>query len=210
MEKLVKSDLKSIIQSIWKTMIQSKEILTELDSAMGDGDLGITMSEGFEELYNKFDDIETEDLGMVLVKLGMFMNAKVPSTMGTLISTCLIKGGKAIRGFNELGLDEIVSAGRAAVNGVMEIGKSKLGEKTMLDALDPAVGALESSSKAEGLNIAFEKAYLAAKEGVELTKEIKSVHGRAAYYGEKSINRPDAGATAIMYIFRGINNYFQS
>lgn len=210
MEAIKKIFIKDILGNIVNTMLEAKDYLTELDSAMGDGDLGLTMNNGFGCLYNEFDKIEATDMGNVLMKLGMIMNTNVPSTMGTLISICLIKGAKEAKGKEELTLNDLVAVGRAAVKGVMEKGKTKLGDKTMLDALNPAVEALAEASK-EGLSLenAFEKAYEAAEEGVEYTKQLKSVHGRAAYYGEKSLGRPDSGAVAVMFIFKGINSSFK-
>jgi dihydroxyacetone kinase-like protein len=144
------------------------------------------------------------------MKLGMKMNSVVPSTMGTLISTCFIKSAKEAKGKTEVGILDVAKMGRAAVNGVMERGKAKIGDKTMIDALNPAIEALEKIVD-ENITIkeAFEKAYEAAKAGVENTKTMKSVHGRAAYYGEKSLGRPDSGAVAVMFIFKGITESFK-
>lgn len=205
MENITKLFIKDILECIVGVLYEQKDYLTELDSAMGDGDLGITMTTGFKYLYEEFDKIESNDLGNIFMKLGMLMNSKVPSTMGTLISICLIKGAKEAKGKEELTLEDLTSIGKAAINGVMEKGRAKIGDKTMLDALYPAVEALEQSLKSEvNIKEAFKMAYEAAEQGVENTKELKSVHGRAAYYGEKSLGRPDSGAVAVMLIFKGI------
>lgn len=99
--------------------------------------------------------------------------------------------------------------GKAAVDGVMQRGGSKIDDKTMLDALAPAINALEQSlSENKTLAEAQQAAYQASIEGVEKTKTLKSVHGRAAYYNEQSIGKQDPGATAVMYIFRGIAKSF--
>ena len=99
----------------------------------------------------------------------------------------------------------MVAMGKAAVAGVMDRGKSKPGDKTMLDALHPAVEALSKAAEAgDSLADAWQKAYEAARDGVEQTKSMQSVHGRAAYYQEKSIGRQDPGATAMMYIVSGV------
>jgi len=210
MEKLNKSFMKVVLGEIAKVMEEQKEYLIELDGAMGDGDLGLTMSSGFKAVYEEIDNVDSEDMGTLLMKLGMKMNSVVPSTMGTLISTCFIKSSKEARGKIEVDLLDIARMGRAAVNGVMERGKAKIGHKTMLDALNPAVESLENSAQV-GIAIkeAFEKSYEAAKNGVENTKTMKSVHGRAAYYGDKSLGRPDSGAVAVMFIFKGILKSFK-
>lgn len=200
---IIKNILKGIVDSVEK----EKEYLIELDGSMGDGDLGLTMYNGFTALYEEIDNIDSSELGMTVMKLGMKMNSVVPSTMGTLVTVCMIRGAKTLRGKETITLDDLIEFGEAAVNGVKEVGKTEVGNKTMLDALAPAVEGLKEA-KEEGLSIkdAINKAYEKASEGVEKTKELKSVHGRAAYYGDNSIGRPDPGATAIKFIIRGIKD----
>lgn len=200
-----REDIKNMLLSISKVMNDEKDHLTELDSVMGDGDLGISMSKGFQILCDQFDSVEADDLGKLLMKLGMLMNGNVPSTMGTLISICFIKAARIGKGKKELNQEDLALMGQAAVAGVMERGKAKVGDKTMLDALVPAVDALsEAAAKGLTLKEAFKLAYEKATDGVETSKKLKAVFGRAAYYGDKSIGSQDSGATAISYIFKGI------
>ncbi len=209
METVNKEKLKEILNHILSSLQDAKEELITLDGAMGDGDLGLTMCKGFEAVCKEIDVLDENDMGKLMMKLGMKMNSVVPSTMGTLISTCFVKAAPKAKGKTELTLEDLAAMGRAAVNGVMQRGGSKIGDKTMLDALHPAVCALEAAA-ANGKTIAQaqKEAYEAAISGVEKTKTLKSVHGRAAYYSEKSIGKQDPGATAVMYIFRGIANAF--
>jgi len=209
MTKIDKASLKNILGGISNVMNEEKGYLIELDGAMGDGDLGITMTTGFKTVYEEIDNISSDDLGVILMKLGVKMNSVAPSTMGTLISTCFLKSAKEVKDKTEIDLSDIARMGRASVNGVMERGKAKVGQKTMLDSLNPAVEALEKAAEENlGFKEAFERAYEAAKDGVENTKTIQSVHGRAAYYGEKSLGHPDSGAVAVMFIFKGILQSF--
>lgn len=200
---VIKSILKGIVDSVEK----EKEYLIELDGAMGDGDLGLTMYNGFSTLYEEIDNIDHTDLGMTVMKLGMKMNSVVPSTMGTLVSVCMIRGAKTLKDKEVITLDDLIEFGDAAVNGVKEVGKTDVGNKTMLDALYPAVEGLKEA-KIQGLSIkdAINIAYEKAAAGVEKTKELKSVHGRAAYYGDNSVGKPDPGATAVKFIIRGIKD----
>jgi dihydroxyacetone kinase-like protein len=207
METIKKAELKKILESITATMEKAKEELIALDALVGDGDLGLTMCKGFQAIRAEFDKIDEPDMGKLIMKLGMKMNSEVPSTMGTLVSICFVKAGTKAKGKTELNLADLVEMGRAALQGVMERGQSKVGDKTMLDALNPAVEALAAASEArKSLAEAQEAAYQAAAEGTQKTKAMKSVHGRAAYYSEKSIGRQDPGATAMMYIIKGIAN----
>ena len=200
-----KEELTQILDSIVAVMEGAKEELIELDGAMGDGDLGLTMVKGFTAVAEEIRALDETDMGKIMMKLGMKMNATVPSTMGTLVSVCFSKAAPAAKGKSELTLQGLGPLGRGAVAGVMERGKSKPGDKTMLDALHPAVEALgAAAASGDTLSDAWQKAYDAAKDGVEKTKTMQSVHGRAAYYQEKSVGRQDPGATAMMYIVSGI------
>lgn len=195
----------TVLDSVLQAMEGAKEELIELDGSMGDGDLGLTMVKGFESLCAEIREQTETDMGKLMMKLGMKMNATVPSTMGTLVSTCFMKAGPAAKGKTEIDLADMVAMGHGAVKGVMERGKTKVGNKTMLDALAPTVEALDEASKAgKSLAAAWQDAATAAEKGVEATKSMQSVHGRAAYYREKSIGRQDPGATAVMYIVRGV------
>ena len=185
-----KEELTQILDSIVAVMEGAKEELIELDGAMGDGDLGLTMVNGFTAVAEEIRALDETDMGKIMMKLGMKMNATVPSTMGTLISVCFIKAAPAAKGKTELTLQDMVKMGQGAVAGVMERGKSKPGDKTMLDALHPAVEALgAAAASGDTLSDAWQKAYDAAKD---------------AYYQEKSVGRQDPGATAMMYIVSGI------
>ena len=210
MEKITKEELVKIFDSIAAVMEEAKEELIRLDGSMGDGDLGLTMCSGFNAVKEEIRRLDEPDLGKLIMKLGMKMNSTVPSTMGTLVATCFLKAAPKAKGKTELVLADMAEMGKGAVQGVMERGKTKQGEKTMLDALAPAAEALEKAS-AEGKSIAaaWEAAAAAAADGVEKTKSMQSVHGRAAYYREQSIGKQDPGATAMMYIIRGIARALQ-
>ncbi|EFR39817.1 dihydroxyacetone kinase, L subunit [Selenomonas sp. oral taxon 137 str. F0430] len=211
MDIVRKEELTQILDEIVRVMEGAKEELLELDGAMGDGDLGLTMVHGFTAVAEEIRALDETDMGKLMMKLGMKMNSTVPSTMGTLIATCFLKAAPAAKGKTQLTLADLAEMGKGAVAGVMERGKSKPGDKTMLDALYPAVEALGAAAAAgDSLAAAWKKAYEAAKDGVEKTKSMQSVHGRAAYYQEKSIGRQDPGATAVMYMIKGIAQAVQS
>lgn len=210
MDKINKDILKNILKSIVNQINDDKGLLTELDASSGDGDLGVTMAKGFKSIYEEMDNIKSDDMGMIFMKLGIKMNETVPSTMGTLISICLLKSAKEVKGLKEIGTAEIAKMSKAAVDGICEKGKVKVGERTMLDALYPVSESLEKSSKEKvTLEETFERAFKAAECGAEETKKLKPVHGRAAYYADKITGKPDSGAVAVMSIFNGIKNSFE-
>lgn len=204
-------DIKGIFFSVSKEMEANKELLTELDAAIGDGDLGLTMCAGFSKIAETMRGMEETTVGRVLAASGMVMNKTVPSTMGTILSTAMLKMGIFAKDMREVGFEAVVPLCEAGLNGIMGIGKSKPGDKTVLDSLYPALEAFKASL-AGGADIAgaCAEAYRAAAEGAERTKEMKSVHGRGAWYGEKSIGRQDPGATAGMLIVKGISGWYGS
>ncbi|WP_315121086.1 dihydroxyacetone kinase subunit DhaL [uncultured Clostridium sp.] len=210
MESINIIQVKEILNKISEVMDESKDYLIELDSAMGDGDLGLTMSEGFRAIVEEMDKVEGKDIGAFIGKMGMVMGNTVPSTMGTLMATAMMKGGKAIKGLEKISLKDMVDFGYAAIDGIKMRGKAEVGDKTILDSIYPAVESLKKSyEKQLCFKEAFENAYDAAEIGVIMTKDMKSKFGRAAYYGEESIGKQDPGATAAMLLFKGIYLYFK-
>ncbi|MFA7428462.1 dihydroxyacetone kinase subunit L, partial [Mesotoga sp.] len=149
-----------------------------LDAAIGDGDLGITIRKGCMAIIETLKTFQTEDTGALIKKCGIQFNQANPSTFGVLTASAFIEGGKKVLGKESLTLDEIAGMFRAALEGIMKRGKAKTGEKTMLDALEPAVEALEkAASEDKSISEAFEKAAEAAEDGLERTKDMEAKKG---------------------------------
>jgi phosphoenolpyruvate---glycerone phosphotransferase subunit DhaL len=208
MERFTRSDIKGIFSRLSAIMLENRDWLIELDGALGDGDLGITMSSGFAKVAETLGGSEEGDIGKLLAQAGMVMAKTVPSTMGTLLASGFMRGGKALAGKGELDLKDFLLFLEGFDEAIMARGKSKPGDKTILDSLNPAVLALgdalrSGASLGEGLDSAFQ----AAKKGVEDTKAMVSKHGRAAYYQEKSLGHQDPGATVGMLIIEGFADY---
>ena len=211
MNKLNSSDLKSLFAKVKDIMIENKDWLFELDSAMGDGDLGITMSTGFSKVYEIISVLEEEDVGRVFIKVGMTLAETVPSTLGTLMATGFMRAGTIVKGKSEVNLSDSVLMASAFVEGIMARGKTEPKEKTIIDSLYPAFQALKLASE-DGINLkeGFKKAYEAAKDGVEATKEMLPKHGRAVWYGVKSIGKKDPGAVAGMLLIKAFYEYLEN
>lgn len=211
MNKLNSSDLEGLFAKVKDVMIENKDWLFELDSAMGDGDLGITMSTGFSKVYEMISALEEEDIGKTFMKVGMTLAETVPSTLGTLIATGFMRAGKTIQGKTEVDLANSVLMASVFVEGIIERGKAKPGEKTIIDSLYPAFQALKlASEEGRDLKEGFKKAYEAAKGGVEDTKEMLPKHGRVVWYREKSIGKKDPGAVAGMLLIKAFYEYLES
>ena len=203
--------LKRVFDHLKKTMDHHRERLIELDSTMGDGDLGITMQKAFTAANTAAQNFEGADLGKLMLQIGMKIATEAPSTMGTLLARGFMKGGQSIAGIQEMDLGSISSFFDAFMQGIMEAGKTKPGNKTIIDALNPAVEALrEAAAQDKSLIEGLSAAYSAARKGTESTKNMVAQHGRAAYYGQKSVGAIDAGAVVgelmVYGFYTGVNN----
>lgn len=208
MNTLRAKEIKQIFNALADLMSEKKEWLIELDGIMGDGDLGLTMSTGFIKASEGLKDFEEQDVGKLFAKAGMIFAQSVPSTMGTLMATGLMKGGKAIQGKQEVYLSDMAQMLNEFVEGIMARGKAKPGDKTIIDSLYPAVQALKSAAEEQkSLKEGLTLAYQAAVQGVEETKNMISKHGRAAYYQEKSLGKQDPGATVGMLFIKAFADY---
>ncbi len=202
MEKLRIKDIQSIIHQIKNIIDSNQEKLMELDSVMGDGDLGFTMTKAFAAAHEEADKSEEKIPGKLLTRLGMVIAKTSPSTMGTLVATGLMKGGKSIESFEEIGPEELAVFFEAFVRSIMERGKSVPGNKTIIDTLFPAAEALRLSVS-ETLVKSISAAREASLKGLEASTKMKAQHGRAAYYQDDSIGKQDGGATVGTYIVEG-------
>lgn len=202
MNALTRDDVIGILKNLKQLFNDNKDYLVELDGKMGDGDLGLTMSKAFTAAYDELMGTEETDIGKILVKAGMLMAKAAPSTMGTLMATGFMRGGKAISGKIQISTADLADFFQAFVAGIMERGKAKPGEKTIIDSLKPAADTLAQLSKEDAAE-ALRKALLAAESGLESTRNMVAQHGRIAYYKEKSMGEKDPGAIAGVILMKG-------
>jgi dihydroxyacetone kinase-like protein len=204
MDALTTADLKAIVARIAEIMVEKKEELIRLDGAVGDGDLGLTMEKAFTVARDEAEKLEEPDAGKFALKIGAAIARAAPSTMGTLLATGFMSGGKAVSGLTSLGLKEMAAFFEAFVAGIMQRGKSKPGEKTLVDVLHPAAEALrEAAGAGETLQEGFRRCRLAADEGLLRSRDMVAQHGRVAYYQEQSRGKEDPGAVAATYVVAG-------
>jgi dihydroxyacetone kinase len=201
--------LRQAMDSVSKVMTANRDYLVELDQQNGDGDLGISMAAGFKAVSDYLAAGEEKDLGRILMKCGGVFNEAAPSSLGTIISFGFMGMARALKGKEEAGAAELAAAMEAGLANIMEKAKSKPGEKTILDSLFPAVGALKAGA-AGGRAAMYQAAARAAAEGSEATRSMRPVHGRAAYYGDKSIGVLDGGSAAGKLIFQGLEEWARS
>ncbi len=195
------NDFKKVLTKIALIIEENKDYLIQLDQQNGDGDLGISMTNGFNSISKLASESEVSNLGALIMPLAINFNETAPSSLGTILSFGLMGMAKQLKGKTDISVLELGEALDAGINNIMLKAKSKRGEKTILDSLIPAIEVIKDQHDNKDV---FELAYNAAKEGSQKTKEMKSVHGRAAYYSEKSIGTLDGGSVVGELIFKGI------
>lgn len=173
--------------------------LNRLDSALGDGDFGASMLRGVQAITNKMQGIADKDIGVIFKTIGMALVSAMGGTSGPLLGTMFIQMGGKTAGKQSLSLTEWTDALQAGIDGIMARGKAQVGDKTMLDALVPALDALNAADGTD-LIAALRQSAEAAKQGRDDTANIIAKKGRASYVGERGLGNIDPGAANI-YLF---------
>jgi len=193
------------LENMCDTIENEKEYLSDLDDAIGDGDHGVNMAKCFREVKKKLTESSAEDVGTLFKDVGMVVLNSVGGAMGALYGTFFLKLSQESAGKSEINLSDLVGIFQTGEQGILDIGKANLGDKTLIDTLSPAVRAIEAAEK-DGKPLAgaladFEQA---AKQGMESTKDMLAKMGRASRLGERTIGHQDAGATSCYFILRSL------
>ena len=191
------------IRAFAAAVAENKEYLTELDSAIGDADHGINMNRGMQAVLGKLDAGEAADVGALLKTVGMTLVSTVGGASGPLYGTLFLQMGTSAAGKSDLSGEDWAAALAAGVAGVQRRGKAELGDKTMIDALVPAVEAVRSALAAGStLDEALRRSAEAARDGMTATIPLVARKGRASYLGERSADHQDPGATSSWLLLR--------
>jgi dihydroxyacetone kinase-like protein len=183
---------------------EQRDYLTQLDAAIGDADHGTNMDRGFTAVVAKLDGLDGTP-GKLLTTAGSTLVSTVGGASGPLWGTALRRAGRSLGDAEDFGGPELVAALDAALAGVVELGAAQEGEKTMVDALAPAVRALRARLEGGGdLNDALADARAAGEEGMRATTPLQASKGRASYLGERSIGHQDPGATSTALIIAAL------
>lgn len=201
------AEIIKILGKISEVMDRNKAFLSELDAAIGDGDHGLNMSKGFSAVMEKLKDDNGSNIGDILKKTGMALVANVGGASGPLYGTAFMKAAAVVNGKDSINMEDFIKMMEEALAGIKMRGKGESGEKTMIDAIQPALTALKASAD-QGMSReeCFYSSKEAAQEGVEYTKTIAATKGRASYLGERSIGHQDPGATSSFLILDTIYN----
>ena len=199
-----------IIDSMADTMECEMDYLSDLDGAIGDGDHGVNMAKCFREVKKKLPENEGKDIGTILKNIGMVILNSVGGAMGALYGTLFLKASKEVMGKTEIQLEDLIKMFDAGERGIQEMGKAQLGDKTLLDTIDPAVKALrEAQAQGKSLDDALADFSEAARKGAESTKGMISKIGRSSRLGERTIGHQDAGATSCYFILNAFYKRIQ-
>ena len=194
-----------ILKKIIADVEEQKLFLTELDNVIGDGDHGINLARGFDAVNDVIGTIEGKDIGSILKAVGMKLVSTVGGASGPLYGTAFMKAGAYLNGKMEMNMDDFIGMMDVAIEGIMKRGKAVKGEKTMLDAMIPALDAMKASYEADkDAKKALDAGVAAAEEGIEYTKTIIATKGRASYLGERSIGHQDPGATSFTLMLKAV------
>ncbi|MGL6106465.1 dihydroxyacetone kinase subunit DhaL [Romboutsia sp.] len=194
-----------IINKIGEVIEENKLYLTELDATIGDGDHGLNLSKGFKAVKEKLATLNTSSISEVLKTTGMALVSSVGGASGPLYGTAFMKASMVVNNKEEIDINDLEKMLEEALNGVKMRGKSQFGEKTMIDAIEPALNKLKSDiSNNLDVITCLENMSNEALKGTEATKNIIATKGRASYLGERSIGHQDAGATSSYLILKTI------
>jgi dihydroxyacetone kinase-like protein len=186
-----------------------KDELTALDSAIGDGDHGANMARGFTAVDAKLDGLKGKDLGTVFKTVAMTLISTVGGASGPLYGTFFLKAAEKAAGKNALEPRELFDVFRHGLDGLMARGKAVVGEKTMVDALVPAIEALQPLEH-DTLSAALDRAVAAAQQGAASALPLVATKGRASYLGERSANHADPGCASSVLLFESLREAARS
>lgn len=194
------ASLVTLLDATLARWAESREELRELDAAVGDGDLGVTVASGCAAVRERIAPLAGASPAEVIKQAGMAFASANPSTLAALVGGSLLAGAKSLGGVTELGSESTLACARAAAASIQARGKAELGDKTILDALLPSLDAAEAAPDGERLAAATE----AARQGVAQTAQLQSRRGRAAWLGERSAGHADPGATAYLRLIEAL------
>ncbi len=204
-------DLPDMFETVAGKFSEKKEELCDIDAKMGDGDLGLTMEKGYSAMPGLIkENLEENNIGKTLFKAGSRMAALVPSTMGTLMASGIMEGGKRLNGESEIDSGKLAVFLRGFADGIKKRGKCEPGDRTILDAIDTAATYAEALLKDHpdpDLAMVSKAALDGAIKGCEDTKNMEPRFGKAAVHAEAAKGVCDQGATAGKYLIEAINSY---
>jgi len=212
-QPLTRDDALPLIQKLAADLEAANAAITALDAEVGDGDLGVTCHLGLKAALEVIPTLGEAPLGDLILKAGLAFNSAGASTFGALVASAAMRAAKYTQdaGLAAWDLPALIGVMTAAARGIEHRGKASRGDKTLLDALWPAIEALEAAHKnGKDLAGALADAAAAAETGAEATRPLRSKFGRAAWMQDRTVGVRDAGATVAAMVVQSIAEYVQT
>jgi dihydroxyacetone kinase-like protein len=184
-------------------LAENKDHLTQLDSAIGDADHGANMDRGFKAVLGKKTEFQGKDIATVFKTVAMTLISTVGGASGPLYGTFFLQAGLLAAGKSSISAEEFGALLEKGLNGVIQRGKANPGDKTMIDAMQPAIEAYQKAVQGgEPLDGALKKAAESSRKGMKATIPLVAKKGRASYLGERSAGHQDPGSTSTALLFQ--------
>lgn len=208
---LTKEHLVSWLKACYGIYEEQRQYLTQLDTAIGDADHGNNMYRGFNKVHSQLDSHADKDCGALLKAVAMTLISTVGGASGPLYGTFFLQAGTKAGSRTELSVSETAEMLQAGLDGLKMRGKASVGDKTMIDTMEPAVNAFKAEAAESGTLLpALAKAVEAGKKGMESTIPLVAKKGRASYLGERSREHQDPGATSAYLMLNALKQSVES
>jgi len=204
-------ETKTMFGYVAKQVIDNKPLLTEIDSAIGDGDHGIGMAVGFSAAMEKLQGSDTHSINDIFKIIGSSMIKSMGGASGVIFGTMFMSGVKGLPAMEELNTEAMAAVFAGSLAAVKERGNASVGDKTMIDALEPAVVALRqcAEEQCKDLLVVLKRAEESALAGVDSTKRQLAKFGRARSLGERALGHQDPGATSVWLIIKAMREWVE-
>lgn len=208
MRKLDTKELRDMFMFVCESIISKETYLCELDSFVGDGDHGVTVARGFGRVLELLRNTEFDTSGTLMKRMGFTLTEAMGGAIGPVFGSIFLAAGQTVGAKPEIDVLDLYRMFDASLGKVKALGRAEEGDRTVIDALAPAVRALKQAAQ-QGLPIeqALKLAADGARQGAADTKGMVAKRGRAAFMGEKSLGHQDAGATSISIIFEAMHRF---
>ena len=207
MKSLSLETVESCLRRVAKVSLDNEKFFCDLDGEMGDADFGKTLADGFRAVLRQLDgDIDRSSIGTFLMKVGSAFAGSAGGTTGPMWGTAFLRAGINSKEKQTIDLNDLVLMGRAAIAGMMARGNALQGDKTLLDALIPAVDQLEEHARTAPGDLlpAFQAAATVAEDAIEGTRQWPAKRGRQSYAGDRTIGTLDPGIVAVAMMLKAV------
>jgi|SRR5690606_8751446 len=199
MREITLADVERAVKSIAETALRNEKYFSELDSAAGDADFGVSLASGFRVVQKDWDQLDRSSIGAFLLKISMIISRNVGGCSGPIWGTGFMRAAALSRDKSSITLDELEKMLTAAIEGIQQRGGAVAGDKTLLDALIPVRDTVKAYVGREDADPGevLREATAVATEAIERTRDWIARRGRQSFTGERSIGTPDPGIVAI-------------